>query len=74
MRNCTCFEMLIFFGIASGKPVHFYNFPKDAGQRKVWVEFCKQRSLANTKSLKICSLHFKEEDFERNLKFEMGKL
>ncbi|XP_046807580.1 uncharacterized protein LOC111683754 [Lucilia cuprina] len=52
--------------------VSFYNFPKDVTQRDSWIKFCNRVRPINVQKEKICALHFKKEDFERNLKFELG--
>ncbi|XP_037826138.1 uncharacterized protein LOC119614111 isoform X2 [Lucilia sericata] len=41
-------------------------------QRNSWVKFCNRVRPINVQKEKICALHFKQEDFERNLKFELG--
>ncbi|TMW54340.1 hypothetical protein DOY81_000613 [Sarcophaga bullata] len=52
--------------------ITFYSFPRDVEQRKLWVKFCKRSNTINPKRERICALHFKKDDFERNLRFEMG--
>lgn len=65
---------MFLLSAASGKSVTYYRFPKDTAHRKLWEIFCNREDAVNVKDERICSLHFKEVDFERNLKFEMGKL
>lgn len=55
-----------------GCEVSFFNFPTNPEVRKKWVSFCRrEKTFIPTKSY-ICMLHFKEEDIENNLKYEMG--
>lgn len=55
------------------KNLRWYCFPKD-DLNDEWVRFCKQKKDFNTNAARICQYHFTENDFERNIAFEMGKL
>ncbi|XP_055846078.1 uncharacterized protein LOC129912023 [Episyrphus balteatus] len=48
----------------------FHLFPKDPQLREKWVAFCKTTTIV--RASRICSLHFKEDDFENNIKYQMG--
>lgn len=48
------------------KKLHFFAFPdanRDRNRRKIWIEFCKRKGFAPTKSTCICSLHFKSDAY-----------
>ena len=51
----------------------FHRFPKDVELNKRWIHLCNRQDPINAKNALICSLHFKESDFERNLKYELLK-
>lgn len=51
------------------KPVRFYTFPKD--NVNLWVNACCRPNKFNAKNARICSRHFKDSDFERNLAYEL---
>lgn len=51
--------------------VHFYRFPKDKKLCDIWVAKCQRKTPINVENARICSHHFKEDDFERNLKHEL---
>ncbi|XP_065363357.1 uncharacterized protein LOC135956715 [Calliphora vicina] len=50
----------------------FFNFPSDTNLLKQWRSFCRRDSKMNVKTSQICMEHFKPEDLENSLQFEMG--
>lgn len=50
--------------------ISFHRFPKDGRQKKRWAELCR-RPRRITPSSRICSLHFRDSDYERNLMYEL---
>lgn len=49
--------------------LHFYRFPsreKSSSRYKVWVEFCKRKYFSPTRNSRLCSKHFKFEDFNQS--------
>jgi len=56
------------------KGITFHRIPKDKGLRKAWVHACKRADKFNVDSVKVCSLHFVDDDFERDLKSELLNL
>lgn len=52
-------------------PVKFYTFPKEGIIRKQWVLACCRNDKFNADNARICSRHFTESDFERNLQHEL---
>lgn len=54
--------------------ISFFNFPADPKLIKQWKSFCGREGKINIKTSHICMEHFKPEDFENNLQFEMGKI
>lgn len=53
----------------------FFSFPKNPDVLKKWLAFCrrynKEKLKAPLKSV-ICNEHFKEEDIQGALQFQMG--
>ncbi|CAH1112405.1 unnamed protein product [Psylliodes chrysocephalus] len=43
--------------------ISFFAFPKNDRLQKIWVERCFRKNQFNVKTAKICSVHFKGEDF-----------
>lgn len=53
------------------KSVRFHGFPKNNVLEKLWVNACCRKDHFNAKTSRICSKHFKSEDYERNLQHEL---
>lgn len=51
--------------------ISFYSFPRNTKFCKQWVDKCFRKDKIDVKSEAICSLHFRDEDFQRNLKNEL---
>ncbi|XP_030373068.1 uncharacterized protein LOC115623029 [Scaptodrosophila lebanonensis] len=50
----------------------FFHFPKNGPHLQKWIDFCMREDVINTSTACICQEHFRAEDFERNLKYELG--
>lgn len=53
----------------SSKRLHFYRFPnreKSPSRHKKWVDFCKRKNFKPSKNSRLCSKHFKHEDFNQS--------
>ncbi|XP_037939008.1 52 kDa repressor of the inhibitor of the protein kinase-like [Teleopsis dalmanni] len=50
----------------------FFRFPKNENLSMKWLQFCKNEKTFRDKTWTICSDHFKDEDFEINLKYKLG--
>lgn len=49
--------------------LHFYRFPsreKSPSRYKVWVDFCKRKYFTPTRNSRLCSKHFKFQDFNQS--------
>lgn len=57
----------------NSKQLHFYCFPSNDCDRKQWISFCCRGKIINVKNARICMEHFRPEDFDNKLEFEMGK-
>ena len=53
------------------KTISLYHFPEDPEIYKKLVNACKRKDIINIKTAKICSLHFKPDDYARSLKHEL---
>ena len=58
-----------------GKPlpkgIRIHNIPKDPGLRKRWHTAIKRKDPPITNKSGVCSEHFVESDYERDLKAEL---
>ena len=53
----------------------WHKFPKKEDLRSIWTQFCKRSdSRFNPNTARICSRHFKKDDFVRDLKAELLNL
>lgn len=53
----------------SSKRLHFYRFPnreKSPNRHKKWIDFCKRKNFKPSKNSRLCSKHFKLEDFNQS--------
>ena len=48
-----------------------YKFPKDSRLRRAWILACHRKDTFDPDKSRVCSLHFKEEDFDRDLRNEL---
>ncbi|XP_035219594.1 THAP domain-containing protein 1 B-like [Stegodyphus dumicola] len=49
--------------------VVFHRFPcKNIQLTKEWLHRCRRADIVNTKSARICSIHFTESDYEDDMK------
>ena len=49
----------------------FFSFPKKENIRKAWLLACKRKDFVNLKNAVICSQHFSDDCFERDLRSEL---
>lgn len=63
----TCNNSLV----KTGTQIIYHSFPKDENVRKIWIQRCKRGGKWNSKSCHVCSNHFGEDDYERDLKSEL---
>lgn len=56
---------------AEGKDIMYHNFPKDETVRDEWVRLCNRAPRWNPATSQICSVHFSENDYERDLQNEL---
>ncbi|KAG8222102.1 hypothetical protein J437_LFUL000865, partial [Ladona fulva] len=59
-------------GLEGSSSISYFRFPSDSRLRKIWIEACKRKDDWNPNNAFICSIHFTEDDFERNLMVEMN--
>ena len=55
----------------SPKEASFHRFPKNEKLSKIWLNACKRKDAVNVRTAYVCSEHFPEEDFERDLMNEL---
>ncbi len=51
--------------------VSFHRFPRAPALRMAWLTACKRKDNLNPDTGRVCSQHFKVEDMERDLKYEL---
>ena len=49
----------------------FHRFPQNRQLKQIWVQFCKRKDSFNAKTSRICSQHFENQYFIRDLKHEL---
>ncbi|KAJ8938284.1 hypothetical protein NQ318_013023 [Aromia moschata] len=49
----------------------FFGFPKDEKLKAKWRHLCKREDPFYVNNARICSNHFVDEDYERNLRYEL---
>ncbi|XP_050516349.1 uncharacterized protein LOC126891210 [Diabrotica virgifera virgifera] len=54
-----------------GKTLRLHTFPTDSVPRNLWIISCCRQDNFNCNTARICSKHFKTEDFQRNLQQEL---
>ncbi|KAJ8953307.1 hypothetical protein NQ318_012101 [Aromia moschata] len=50
---------------------NFFGFPKDEKLKAKWRHLYKREDTFNVNNARICSNHFVDEDYERNLRHEL---
>ena len=55
----------------SPKEASYHHFPHDEKLKKVWIACCSRKDAINPATAKICSNHFCEVDFVRDLQAEL---
>lgn len=53
-----------------GKSIRYHRFPSDATTRAQWIRACGKQSF-NTLTARICSRHFSEKSYERDVQHEL---
>lgn len=43
--------------------IAFFTFPKDEKLQKLWIMRCHRKDKINIRTARVCSDHFREEDF-----------
>ena len=51
--------------------ISYHRLPKDETLRTVWINYCCQKDQINVKNARICSAHFDESSFVRDLQHEL---
>lgn len=53
-----------------GGPIRYHRFPGDSKTRACWVQACGKQFL-NCATARICSRHFGDESYERDVQHEL---
>lgn len=54
--------------------IKYHSFPKQEKIREIWIQRCKRDGKWNASTSYICSVHFKADDYQRDLKAELLNL
>lgn len=54
--------------------ISFHRFPTDEATKKIWLNACKRADDFPLANSRVCSEHFHDSDFERDLKAELLNL
>lgn len=63
-QRCAVAICKSFYDKSKSENVSFFCIPKREDIRKQWIIACKRQDKFNPDTSRICSIHFKEEDFE----------
>ena len=55
----------------AGNGVTIHTVPKCPKEAQVWMAAVKRDEKVNTKNCGVCSNHFTQEDYERDIKYEL---
>lgn len=53
------------------KDIMFHRFPEESSIRSIWINACKRKDRFNVNAARVCSLHFENNFYVRNLKYEL---
>uniref|UniRef100_A0A0A9WNX9 THAP domain-containing protein 6 n=1 Tax=Lygus hesperus TaxID=30085 RepID=A0A0A9WNX9_LYGHE len=56
------------------KGIRFYQFPKNPELKAKWIIACGRADPLNVSTANVCSVHFQDSDYQRDLKNELLKL
>lgn len=49
----------------------YHRFPKNDKLRQLWISRCKRSDKFNPNNARVCSVHFRTEDYDRDLENEL---
>ncbi|GAV05263.1 hypothetical protein RvY_15421 [Ramazzottius varieornatus] len=61
--DCAVAHCPHYFFRTGSEYVHFHKFPSNDHLRSIWVKLCQRKDMPNPKNARICSDHFKPEDY-----------
>lgn len=51
--------------------VSFYCFPKNENLKQIWIKKCNRNEHMSVQRARVCSLHFRDDDFQRDRRNEL---
>lgn len=55
-----------------GGTISFFRFPRENKKfRDIWIAKCGRKRKFNVNTSRVCSMHFRKQDYERNLRAEL---
>ena len=70
-QNCAVASCNNTWSEAASGVVSFHRFPKDSILCRTWIMRCRREDTFNVKAARICSCHFTDDCFERDLQSEL---
>lgn len=74
MPCCAVLKCGTYSRKTKGSNVIYHPFPKDPDLRKDWISKCERKNSFNVELARVCSKHFLNTDYERDLKAELLQL
>jgi len=54
-----------------GEGISYHRFPKDPNLRQKWINACLRKDAFRPDFAQVCSQHFIDDDFDRDLRNEL---
>src|SRR5437899_12574242 len=71
MPNCSVATCISNNRTTTRTSIKYHQFPRDAALGKEWVLACRRKGELKIDTARVCSNHFKEDDYERDLAAEL---
>lgn len=71
MSRCSFPGCISVSGSVNDENINFHRFPKNPVIRSKWMEECGMETNSRSNG-RVCSRHFRAEDYVRDMKFEIA--
>lgn len=71
MPTCSVAECKNTNITTKGSAVKYHVLPKDNDLKNVWLDRCKIGDHVNTMNVRVCSAHFTDDDYKRDMEHEL---
>ncbi|XP_047101298.1 uncharacterized protein LOC124720074 [Schistocerca piceifrons] len=72
--SCSQYHCAVFRCVTNARKmpgVVCHSFPKDEHLRREWIARCRRPDVINVRTARVCSVHFRPEDYVRDLRNEL---